>query len=243
MWPPSSAEPPLSARLARITIASAFQRINAARRCSIARSPGKGGWSSSAIVLTYGVTIDGCQCTWRRRAWASRASRRKRARAGPCARITASSASHHSAVSAGSRSMPARSRAITRPRCKERSVIAAILPKPALPAPVSPRRRRSAQVERDLEHQPRRAEQIDLRRQFARDLPADPAGGARREAVDVERHLVRVGALVAPEHARRPVEEERLADPVVDPLTGEHIGAGLVERIPEVGCAHQEAVG
>ena len=68
MWPPSSAEPPLSARLARITIASAFQRISAARRCSIARSPGNGGCSSSAIVLTYGVISDGCQCTPRRRA-------------------------------------------------------------------------------------------------------------------------------------------------------------------------------
>src|SRR3954465_3078160 len=70
MWPPSSAEPPLSTWFARITIASAFQRISAARRCSIERSPGNGGCASSGMLLTYGVVIDGSQLTPVRRAGA-----------------------------------------------------------------------------------------------------------------------------------------------------------------------------
>ena len=115
------AVPPLW--LARTTIASAFQRTIAVRRCSIARSPGNGVCASSGIVLTYGVTIEGSQRTPRRRACASRASNRKRARASPCAAISASSASHHSAVSAGSRSAPASPRTAPMWRASERSVM------------------------------------------------------------------------------------------------------------------------
>jgi hypothetical protein len=47
MWPPSSA----CARLARTTMASAFQRMIEARRCSMVKSPGNGGCSCGQIVL------------------------------------------------------------------------------------------------------------------------------------------------------------------------------------------------
>lgn len=59
MGPPSSP----SAWFALTTIASAFQRISAASRSSIARSPGKGGCAATGIVLTQGVPIGGVQPT------------------------------------------------------------------------------------------------------------------------------------------------------------------------------------
>ena len=50
MWPPSSG----CARLARTTMASAFQRTIAERRLSSSRLPGNCGWSASATEFLYG---------------------------------------------------------------------------------------------------------------------------------------------------------------------------------------------
>ena len=82
----------------------AHQRGEALLHREVAR---KGRLRLERDLLTYGVTIDGSQFTPARRACASSASNMKRARSGPCAAISASSASHHSAVSAGSRSSAA----------------------------------------------------------------------------------------------------------------------------------------
>ena len=51
MWPPM----PCSSRLARTTMAMAFQRMRLLMRRSISRFPGKGGWRSRGMVLRYGV--------------------------------------------------------------------------------------------------------------------------------------------------------------------------------------------
>ena len=48
---------PSAALLARITITAAFQRMKARMRRSTCSSPGKNGWSSAGIVLTYGVWV------------------------------------------------------------------------------------------------------------------------------------------------------------------------------------------
>ena len=96
-------------RLARTTIASAFQRISAARRCSIARSPGNGGCSSSAMRVDVRRDQRRRPVDAAARARARAARRAGSARAPGRARATsASSASRHSAVSAGSRSAPSR---------------------------------------------------------------------------------------------------------------------------------------
>ena len=76
MWPPSSG----CARLARTTIASAFQRTSAEMRASISRLPGNCGCSASAIVFAYGVFSTGGSGTRRARAWSSSLRRRKVAR-------------------------------------------------------------------------------------------------------------------------------------------------------------------
>ena len=53
MWPPT----PPARLLARTTIAIAFQRTIDLIRRSSSRLPGNAGWSSTGIVLTYGVLV------------------------------------------------------------------------------------------------------------------------------------------------------------------------------------------
>ena len=51
MWPPMLSE----VRLARTTIAMAFQRMIDLMRRSISRRPGSTGWWARGMVFTYGV--------------------------------------------------------------------------------------------------------------------------------------------------------------------------------------------
>jgi hypothetical protein len=55
MWPPS----PSSLSLARMTMASAFQRIRERMRRSMNRSPGMGFCSAGLMVLRNGVVMAG----------------------------------------------------------------------------------------------------------------------------------------------------------------------------------------
>ena len=55
---------PSAALLAFITIAAAFHRMKARMRRSMYSSPGNHGWSSVAIVFTYGVQVGGALPTF-----------------------------------------------------------------------------------------------------------------------------------------------------------------------------------
>src|SRR6185295_12399004 len=112
MWPPSSPD-----RLfARATIASAFQRMMAERRCSISRLPGNCGCCSSATVFLYGVLSTGGMRTRRVRAWSRSLRKMKVARSGPSLASRASKPSSHSRVSTGSRSRGATRQCAARSR-------------------------------------------------------------------------------------------------------------------------------
>jgi hypothetical protein len=117
MYPPS----PVLARLARTTLASAFQRTMAMRRCSTSRLPGNCGCPASGMVLQYGVLNTGGSFTRRERACSRSLRRRKVARSAPSASISASKASSHSRISVGSRSLGAtRQKAPVNPQSQDR---------------------------------------------------------------------------------------------------------------------------
>ncbi len=81
MWPPM----PSDSRLARTTIAMAFQRIRLLMRRSISRLPGSGVSSSGRIVLTYAVTaLNGSATPLTRAWWRSVASSRWTRPRSPC---------------------------------------------------------------------------------------------------------------------------------------------------------------
>ena len=68
--------------------------------------------------------------------------------------------------------------------------------------------RASGEVDRQLQRQPRVAEQVDRGRDPFVELPAQPDQRAGREAGDIERHLVLVLAPLAVHQAGRPLEEQ-----------------------------------
>ncbi len=95
---------PSAALLARTTIATAFQRMNARIRFSTSSSPGYQGCASRGIVLMYGVETVGEVSTLSSVARSARRPMRYSARLRPRCSDTAVNASSHSAVSVGSMS-------------------------------------------------------------------------------------------------------------------------------------------
>jgi hypothetical protein len=98
MWPPRS--PGL--RLARTTIAIAFQRMIERMRHSIAASPGDFASWPAGMVLTYSVVGANGRCAPARRVSSTMPSSSWCARAAPSWSITALIDSTHSRVSVGS---------------------------------------------------------------------------------------------------------------------------------------------
>ena len=85
-----------------MTMAAAFQRMNARMRRSMNSSPGNQGWSSVAIVLTYGVQVGGALPTLSSPARSMSLASMKRARLRPDRSTRESNESIHSLVSSGS---------------------------------------------------------------------------------------------------------------------------------------------
>ena len=229
MWPPSSAEPPLSTRLARTTIASAFQRISAASRSSIARSPGNGGCSSSAMRVDVRrhqrrLPVHAAPARMREQRVEDEAGARRAVRGGQrIERFAPFGGLGGVGVGAGAGENRAECGGRARGRSCVDSAGAAGFGR------AGARAARSGQVDREREDQARGAEQIDLAGERRSELPADPGRDARREAFVVERNLVLVLARRS-RRAARPTTPRRAG-----PKGSSRRGAGRRRRRRSAG--------